>query len=71
MPGFKPAKAMVRELAESFIRCTAGSPASSQVYAGIYPVDSNDFPKLEESIRRVRGTLSLLAGLAELVGGRR
>jgi translation elongation factor EF-4 len=25
-----------------------------QVYAGIYPVDANDFLNLEESIRRVR-----------------
>ena len=24
-----------------------------QVYAGVFPVDSNDFPKLEESIKRV------------------
>ena len=24
-----------------------------QVYAGVFPMDSNDFPKLEESIRRV------------------
>jgi hypothetical protein len=23
-------------------------------YAGVFPVDSNDFPKLEESIKRVR-----------------
>jgi translation elongation factor EF-4 len=22
-------------------------------YAGVFPVDSNDFPKLEESIKRV------------------
>ena len=51
MPGFKPAKAMV---------CAAPlSPLilvlkATQVYAGIYPVDSNDFHKLEESIKRVR-----------------
>ncbi len=25
-----------------------------QVFAGIYPVESNDFPKLEESIKRVQ-----------------
>ena len=24
-----------------------------QVYAGVFPVDSNDFPKLEESVKRV------------------
>lgn len=29
-------------------------PAKAMVYAGIYPIDSNDFPKLEESIKRVR-----------------
>jgi hypothetical protein len=25
-----------------------------QVFAGIYPIESNDFPKLEESIKRVQ-----------------
>ena len=24
-----------------------------QVYAGVYPINSSDFPKLEESIKRV------------------
>ncbi|KAK2466743.1 hypothetical protein APHAL10511_001001 [Amanita phalloides] len=28
-------------------------PMKAMVYAGIYPVDSNDFPKLEESIKRL------------------
>lgn len=28
-------------------------PAKAMVYAGIFPVDSSDFPKLEESIKRV------------------
>ncbi|KAH9043066.1 GTP-binding protein lepa [Lactarius pseudohatsudake] len=28
-------------------------PAKAMVFAGIYPVDSNDFPKLEESIKRL------------------
>ncbi|KAI0317581.1 GTP-binding protein lepa [Amylostereum chailletii] len=28
-------------------------PAKSMVYAGVYPVDSNDFVKLEESIKRL------------------
>lgn len=28
-------------------------PAKAMVYAGIYPIDSNDFPKLEESIKRL------------------
>ena len=31
-------------------------PAKAMVYAGIFPVDSSDFPKLEESIKRVRPT---------------
>lgn len=30
------------------------SLSHDQVYAGVYPVDSNDFLKLEESIKRVR-----------------
>jgi len=29
-------------------------PAKAMVFAGIYPVESNDFPKLEESIKRVQ-----------------
>lgn len=29
-------------------------PAKAMVYAGVFPVDSNDFLKLEESIKRVR-----------------
>ncbi|KAF5389831.1 hypothetical protein D9757_003585 [Collybiopsis confluens] len=29
-------------------------PSKAMVYAGIFPVDSSDFPKLEESIKRVR-----------------
>jgi len=28
-------------------------PAKAMVFAGIYPVESNDFPKLEESIKRL------------------
>ncbi|KAF7295365.1 Translation factor GUF1, mitochondrial [Mycena indigotica] len=28
-------------------------PAKAMVYAGIFPVESNDFPKLEESIKRL------------------
>ncbi|PFH54152.1 hypothetical protein AMATHDRAFT_135267 [Amanita thiersii Skay4041] len=28
-------------------------PMKAMVYAGIYPIDSNDFPKLEESIKRL------------------
>lgn len=34
-------------------------PAKAMVYAGIFPVDSSDFPKLEESIKRVRHTHTL------------
>lgn len=26
----------------------------TEVYAGVFPMDSSDFPKLEESIERVR-----------------
>ncbi|GJJ12546.1 Translation factor guf1 mitochondrial [Clathrus columnatus] len=29
------------------------TPAKAMVYAGVYPVDSNDFPKLEESVQRL------------------
>ncbi|KAH8117170.1 hypothetical protein DFH11DRAFT_1687249 [Phellopilus nigrolimitatus] len=29
------------------------APSKAMVYAGVFPVDSNDFPKLEESIRRL------------------
>ncbi|QRV99888.1 Elongation factor Tu GTP binding domain [Ceratobasidium sp. AG-Ba] len=28
-------------------------PAKAMVFAGVYPLDSNDFPKLEESIKRL------------------
>ncbi|KAJ8507609.1 hypothetical protein ONZ45_g10039 [Pleurotus djamor] len=28
-------------------------PAKPMVFAGVYPIDSNDFPKLEESIKRL------------------
>lgn len=34
-----------------FLQLSSQSP---QVYAGIFPVDTNDFIKLEESIKRVR-----------------
>ncbi|KAL5490156.1 GUF1 [Sanghuangporus weigelae] len=29
------------------------TPSKAMVFAGVYPVDSNDFPKLEESIKRL------------------
>lgn len=29
-------------------------PSQAMVYAGVFPIDSNDFLKLEESIKRVR-----------------
>ncbi|KAI0053863.1 GTP-binding protein lepa [Auriscalpium vulgare] len=32
---------------------TGFQPAKAMVFAGIYPIDSNDFPKLEESIKRL------------------
>lgn len=37
-------------------------PAKAMVYAGIYPIDSNDFPKLEESIKRVGIVLEGVCG---------
>lgn len=36
-------------------------PAKAMVYAGIFPVDSSDFPKLEESIKRVSFPVALSA----------
>lgn len=52
MPGFKPAKAMVRVYV---LTCDHFQGLRvRKVYAGVYPVDSNDFLKLEESIKRVR-----------------
>ena len=33
-------------------------PAKAMVYAGVFPVDNSDFLKLEESIKRVRVSLS-------------
>ncbi len=35
-----------------------------QVYAGVFPVDSNDFPKLEESIARVGACSRALADVS-------
>lgn len=32
-------------------------PSKAMVYAGVFPVDSSDFPKLEESIKRVSSFL--------------
>lgn len=52
MPGFKPAKAMVRSGPSKMSKC-GYNVVCQQVFAGIYPVESNDFPKLEESIKRV------------------
>jgi translation factor GUF1, mitochondrial len=36
-------------------------PAQAMVYAGVFPVDNNDFLKLEESIKRVRPLVSLIS----------
>ena len=59
MPGFQQAKAMVSfsnlKLKASLIKFSI----NDQVFAGVYPVDSNDFTKLEESVRRVRLCLIL------------
>jgi len=49
MPGFQPAKAMV---SDSQILITS-TLTGVQVFAGVYPIDSSDFPKLEESINRL------------------
>ncbi len=54
LPGFQATKPMVRPshvmivFLLTVVRCGRG-----QVYAGVFPLDSNDFPKLEESIKRV------------------
>ena len=34
-------------------------PAKAMVYAGVFPVESNDFPKLEESIKRVSAVIHM------------
>jgi translation elongation factor EF-4 len=53
MPGFKPAKAMVRSTLGK-MSVWVYNVVWQQVFAGIYPIESNDFPKLEESIKRVQ-----------------
>lgn len=50
LPGFKPMKAMVSPL---FVSEMALLMNMTKVYAGVFPMDSADFPKLEESIERV------------------
>lgn len=52
MLGFRLAKAMV-----GTFRFLQSNFQNLQVYAGIFPVDTNDFIKLEESIKRVRSCL--------------
>ena len=52
MPGFQLAKAMV-----STFRSLQSNSQNLQVYAGIFPVDTSDFIKLEESVKRVRKCL--------------
>jgi translation elongation factor EF-4 len=50
LAGFQTAKAMVGYVDSCFYQ-----PINYdfQVFAGVYPMESNDFPKLEESINRV------------------
>ncbi|KAG6855958.1 Translation factor guf1 mitochondrial [Tephrocybe sp. NHM501043] len=49
LPGFQPAKAMVSFGLHPMMHFID----KYQVFAGVFPVDSNDFPKLEESIKRL------------------
>lgn len=53
LPGFKPMKAMVSFLVLRPPSLVGRRQADSQVYAGVFPVDSGDFSKLEEAIARV------------------
>ena len=62
MPGFRLAKAMV-----GMPRSPQRNSENFQVYAGIFPVDTNDFIKLEESIKRVRRCLALFAPLLKKI----
>ena len=50
LAGFQTAKAMV-----GYVDSCLYQPIDYdiQVFAGVYPMESNDFPKLEESINRV------------------
>ena len=52
LPGLAPSKAMVWQI--SLDQSLLLTPPIRQVYAGIFPIDANDFPKLEESIKKVR-----------------
>jgi translation elongation factor EF-4 len=52
MPGFKPTQPMVERLLSS---CTLKTLTHRcQVFAGVFPIDSSDFPKLEEAIQKAR-----------------
>jgi hypothetical protein len=50
--GFQPNKAMVKVPFQTFIYWHADL-LFVQVYAGVFPFDSSEFPRLEESIKRV------------------
>ncbi|KAG8695800.1 Translation factor guf1 mitochondrial, partial [Ceratobasidium sp. 395] len=52
LPGFRPAKAMVWVVFWPQFRSSMNA-LLPQVFAGVYPLESNDFPKLEESIKRL------------------
>ncbi|GLB34728.1 putative promotes mitochondrial protein synthesis [Lyophyllum shimeji] len=43
----------IHRVGESVEPLPGFQPAKAMVFAGIFPVDSNDFPKLEESIKRL------------------
>ena len=56
MAGFQPAKAMVCQNLE----CTSQNIDTllfSKVFAGVYPIENSEFPKLEESINRVNPSI--------------
>ncbi|KAG5654114.1 Translation factor guf1 mitochondrial [Sphagnurus paluster] len=43
----------IHRVGESVEPLPGFKPAKAMVFAGVFPVDSNDFPKLEESIKRL------------------
>lgn len=64
LEAFRPSKAMV----SSHQFCIQVADLTNvQVYAGVFPIDSNDFLKLEESIKRVRKYPSFWIWLFTLV----
>jgi translation elongation factor EF-4 len=47
-------KAMVRG-----VHTPRSRPTNQQVYAGVFPIDGGEFPKLEEAIERVSMVLHI------------